>query len=364
MKKILVVVGARPNFVKVARLKAIAMERSPDLRIELVHTGQHSAAEMTHVFFEQFGTRPDHFLRIAESTPVARLGQMLIGLDRCMSELKPDLVMVVGDVDSTLAGALAASRNGIRLAHLESGLRSFDRSMPEEVNRILVDRIADLHFVTEESGRLNLLREGIAAEKIHLVGNTMIDALVAFADAIEGSPILQELGLDGGGHILVTMHRPATVDRREGLEKMLEVLETLSAGTTVIHPMHPRTRRQLENFGLFDRLASNRRIRTIAPLDHFSFQKLLSTSSCVITDSGGVQEETTFRQVPCITLRANTERPVTVTEGTNRLLPLDPEAIAEAIGRIRDGLWPKGTIPQLWDGHATERVLEVLRRVI
>lgn len=363
MKKILVVVGARPNFVKVARLKHVA-ERSADLRIEMVHTGQHSSAEMSSSLYDRFNVQPDHFLSIADADPTVRMGNMLIQLGALMHELKPDLVLVVGDVDSTLAGALAANRCGIKLAHLESGLRSFDMAMPEEVNRILVDRIADLHFVTEESGRENLLREGRDPGQIHFIGNTMIDALVAFDDRIEASTILNDLGLEGGGHILVTMHRPATVDLRERLEKLIGILEHVSEEFTVIYPVHPRTRNNIEKFGLADRIRSIFNLKLIDPLDHFSFQKLLSTSFCVITDSGGVQEETTFRRIPCITLRANTERPVTITGGTNRLLPLEIDPIREAIGEIRAGRWPKGRIPQLWDGHATERVVDVLRAVI
>lgn len=364
MKKIMVVVGARPNFVKIACLAPIAAKYHPDLHIEIIHTGQHSAAEMTNVFFKQFDVLPDHFLKIQESTPTGRLGQMLTELDRCMRGAQPDLVMVVGDVDSTLAGALAANRNGIRLAHLESGLRSSDMSMPEEVNRILVDRIADLHFVTEESGRSNLLREGIDPQRIHFVGNTMIDALVAFQDRIDSSSILDELGIQQGEFILVTMHRPATVDREEGLDRSLDLLEVIAADRTVIYPMHPRTRKNMEAFGLSQRLTSIQNLKAIAPLDHFSFQKLLSSSYCVITDSGGIQEETTFRGIPCITLRSNTERPVTIAEGTNRLMPLETAPIMDAIASIGAGHWPKGRIPQLWDGHATERVLELLQREI
>ena len=363
MKKLLVVVGTRPNFMKVSRFKEVAREYD-QMEVELVHTGQHSDRNMTTVFFDQFGLRPDHFLHVPPASPNTQIARMMIGLEELFLSTRPVAVMVVGDVNSTLAGAITADRCGIPLFHLESGLRSGDRSMPEEINRILVDRIADRFFVTEESGRENLLKEGADPEKIHFVGNTMIDTMVAFADRIEASSIMKELELGNGGHILVTVHRPATVDDPGNLRKLMEILKELSNENTVIFPVHPRTQKQLDASGIFDRSGEKGRLKLIDPLDHFSFQKLLATSLCVLTDSGGIQEETTFKGVPCFTLRPNTERPVTITEGTNQLIALDRNAVIDAVARIKAGDRKKGRIPQLWDGRATERVFEVLHAVL
>ena len=361
MKKIFVIVGARPNFMKVARFKQVASGHG--IEVELVHTGQHTDGRMTAVFFEQFGLRPDHVLEIPDVPPVERLGHMIQRLGRLMQEQRPDAVVVVGDVDSTLAGALAANRCGIKLIHLEAGLRSGDMGMPEEVNRILVDRIADHLLITEPSARENLLKEGRKAEEIHFLGNTMIDALVAFEDRIEASPIVAELGLNSK-HVLVTMHRPATVDVPERLSTLADILIDLAQRHQVVFPVHPRTRKRLEAGGELHRLQQQASIRLTEPLDHFAFQKLLATSQCVITDSGGVQEETTFRGVPCITLRDNTERPVTITHGTNRLVRLDTRAVRQALDAILEEDHGKHHIPELWDGHATERVFAVLDKVL
>lgn len=363
MKKILVVVGARPNFMKVARFKEVAATYG-DLKVELVHTGQHSDAAMTSVFFEQFRSTPDHVLEIPEGSPIERIAHMMLALGSLIEKSKPDLMVVVGDVDSTLAGALVANRCGIPLVHLESGLRSGDLSMPEEVNRIVVDRIADHLLITESSARYNLLQEGREAVSIHFVGNTMIDTMVQFAEEIQASSILEDLDLQPGGHVLATMHRPATVDVKAGLEDLVQVLKDLSRDLKVVYPVHPRTRKNMEQHGLWKELRSSSGILLLEPLDYFSFQKLLDTSLCVLTDSGGVQEETTFRGIPCLTLRPNTERPVTIEEGTNQLVPFDIDKIRNAVEQIRSGNWPKGRIPELWDGRATERVFEVLRSVI
>ena len=361
MRTLLVVVGTRPNLVKVTRFRAVA-EAQGLFRVEVVHTGQHRDGRMSDVFFEQFGLVPDHFLGIPDSTPVERMAHIMLGLHGLVQQRRPHAMVVVGDVDSTLAAALTANKSGLPLVHLESGLRSGDMAMPEEVNRIITDRISAQCMVTEPSGRENLLHEGIAADRIHLVGNTMIDTLVAFNEQIERSPVLRELGLGEGGHVLVTMHRPGNVDEQASLERVVAMLEQVAEHRRIVFPVHPRTTRRLAELGLQERIARVPGLLMIGPQDYFAFQKLLASSAFVITDSGGVQEETTFRRIPCLTLRPSTERPITVTEGTNALLRL--EELMEAIHRIEQGRVRPGRIPALWDGHATERVFEVLARVL
>lgn len=363
MKKVLVVVGTRPNFVKVTRLKRVAEELG-GIGFEIVHTGQHSDARMSDVFFAQFGLQPDRMLEVPDGAPAVRLGHLLIVLEGAMRATAPDAVMVVGDVDSTLAGALAANKLGLPLVHLESGLRSGDMGMPEEVNRIITDRIADLLLITEPSGRENLLAEGVERKRIAHVGNTMIDTLVAYDADIERSDAPARLGSPAGGHALVTMHRPNNVDEPAALERVVGLLEHVAKWRQVVFPVHPRTARNLERFGLLDRLSAAGGITTCGPLGYFDFQRLVATAGVVITDSGGVQEETTFRRVPCLTLRPSTERPITVTEGTNELITFDLDAVGDSLERIANGRYKKGSVPELWDGHATERAVEALKRAL
>lgn len=363
MKKAMVVVGARPNFMKVSRLRQVARAEQA-FEVELVHTGQHFDERMSGIFLEQFGLAPDRSLSVPEGSPAERLGHLITALATAMRAARPDLVVVVGDVDSTLAGALAANKLGLRLAHLESGLRSRDMGMPEEVNRILTDRIADLLLVTEPSGRENLLAEGVAEERIAFVGNTMIDTLVALDDRIQRSDVLLRLGIAQGGHALVTMHRPANVDHADALARVVDLLQAVARHRTVVFPIHPRTAKSLERFGLLPRLQATAGIILCEPLGYIDFQKLVAASAVVITDSGGIQEETTFRRIPCLTLRPSTERPVTVTEGTNDLITFDLAALDEALGRIERGEFKKGRVPELWDGRATERVVAALKRVL
>jgi UDP-N-acetylglucosamine 2-epimerase (non-hydrolysing) len=272
--------------------------------------------------------------------------------------------MVVGDVNSTLAAALVGNKLGVRIAHLESGLRSFDGSMPEEHNRVLTDRITDIFFVTEQSGMDNLKREGVAVENMHFVGNTMIDTLVAHEAGVRSSPVLKDLGLGEGGHVLMTIHRPATVDDADRLNELLELITEIAATRKVVFPIHPRTVKNLERFGLNEKARAIKGLLLTEPLDYFAFQKLIATCAFILTDSGGIQEESTFRRVPCLTLRPNTERPITVSMGSNELVPLDMQAVRAAIARIESGTFKKGEVPPLWDGRATERIMDVLERVL
>ena len=361
MKKILIVVGTRPNFIKVTRFKEVAA-RYDNLDVEIVHTGQHYDSKMSDVFFEQFNLVPDHFLSVEPGKPSVQMGHIMEGLTNVVEQVNPDLLMVVGDVNSTLAGALVGNKMGIPLAHLESGLRSNDRGMPEEINRILTDEITDMFFVTEQSGIDNLKAERKPDDAVHFVGNTMIDTLVGFDNRIQESPILTDLGLEENGFVLMTIHRPATVDHKENLAELLNILKEIGKRIKMVFPIHPRTVKNAERFGLKDEMDSIKGLHLTGPMDYFSFQKLIATCSFILTDSGGIQEESTFRQVPCLTLRPNTERPSTITLGTNQLLTLDAKSVLEKVDEILSGDAKKGSIPPLWDGHSTERVLEVVMR--
>ncbi|MFM2225819.1 MAG: hypothetical protein RJA07_2021 [Bacteroidota bacterium] len=359
-KKVLTVVGTRPNFIKITQLKNEVNKLNGALDLKIVHTGQHTDDKMSTIFFSQFKLdKPDYFLTIDGKSQASQLGQIIIELEKIILNFKPDLVMVVGDVTSTLAGALAANKCGVKIAHLESGLRSNDRTMPEEINRILTDEITDLYFVTEQSGYDNLLQEGRNQNQVKFVGNTMIDTLVAFSKDIDSAEILNQLDVLPQSYVLVTMHRPATVDNKEGLEKLREIFERISEKYKIVFPAHPRTKQNIEKFELTEKYAKLN-ITFCEPLDYFSFQKLVAKSKFVLTDSGGIQEETTFLQVPCITLRPNTERPITATLGTNTLCDLNFENIISLINQIENGTYKKGEIPKLWDGKATERVVQEL----
>ncbi|MEL7339291.1 MAG: UDP-N-acetylglucosamine 2-epimerase (non-hydrolyzing), partial [Bacteroidota bacterium] len=277
-------------------------------------------------------------------------------------EWTPDLVVVVGDVNSTFAAALAANKHKLTIAHLESGLRSLDRGMPEEINRILTDQITELFFVTEQSGWNNLIAEGKREAQLHFVGNTMIDTLVAFDEAIQASPIRQELSIEGKPFVLMTMHRPANVDNLDGLQKMLALIKFICKDGLLVFPIHPRTRHRLETHNLWEELTQIDNLVLGPPMDYLAFQHLIAHCEYVLTDSGGIQEETTFRQVPCLTLRDSTERPSTITLGTNELAVFDLEVLQKQIERIRTGTFKQGQIPPKWDGKATDRIVEVLRR--
>jgi len=360
---ILVVVGTRPNFIKVTRFKKIAA-RYPGIELRIVHTGQHFDSNMADVFFQQFGLTPDFFLNIQPGSANAQIAEIMVKLEELMlNQFQPNLLMVVGDVNSTLAAAITGSKLKIPVAHIESGLRSFDKTMPEEFNRIVTDQVADFHFITEPSGKTNLLNENVDPKKMRFVGNTMIDTLVEFEKEIEASDILQKLALKSKQYVLTTIHRPATVDHAEGLKKLIDLFQLITRKNKAVFPIHPRTVNNLKNFGLYDQLMQNKDLIITQPLDYFAFQKLIKYCSYIITDSGGIQEESTFLGVPCLTLRNNTERPVTCTIGTNTLIPFNIGEIEKHIRQIENGAYKKGHVPDLWDGHATERIFEVLSKL-
>ena len=355
-----ILIGTRPNFIKVTRFKEVAATY-PYMNIKIIHTGQHYDEKMADVFFRQFNLVPDYYLNIPQVSANKQIAEIMIRLEDLMNQIgKPDILLVPGDVNSTLAGALTANKLGIKLAHIEAGLRSFDRTMPEEFNRLIADELSDLFFVTEPSGLKHLEEEGKNKNAIHFVGNTMIDTMVAFETEIEASTILNELKIITEKFVLMTMHRPATVDNKIELEKLISLIEYITKKYKVIFPIHPRTIKNAKEFNLHERIVSNQNLICTEPLDYFAFQKLVKNCTFILTDSGGIQEESTFRQKPCLTLRPNTERPVTVDEGTNTLLPFDLEIVKKNISEIENGTYKTGIIPRWWDGKATERILEII----
>jgi UDP-N-acetylglucosamine 2-epimerase (non-hydrolysing) len=351
-----ILVGTRPNFIKITQFKKEA--KLVDLDVVIIHTGQHYDFKMAGSFFEQLEIEPDYFLDVKPGNPARQVGDIIVALSELLSELNPGVLVVPGDVNSTLAGAITANKMGIRLAHLESGLRSSDERMPEEINRILTDRITDLFFVTEQSGMDNLREDKVTDDRLHFVGNTMIDTLVGFDEQIKSNSIIADLNLSKGEYVLVTIHRPSNVDELEPLKFVLELITRIAEKDKVVFPIHPRTIQHLKKENLIHLLEDNENIVTSEPLDYFSFQNLILNSKVVLTDSGGIQEETTFRQVPCLTLRENTERPITISMGTNQLLPFDIDLILENISSIDQ---VNGDVPPLWDGKSTKRIVEILK---
>ncbi|MEQ8910254.1 MAG: UDP-N-acetylglucosamine 2-epimerase (non-hydrolyzing) [Vicingaceae bacterium] len=358
----MVVVGTRPNFIKITQFEKAFKPFEDKFSYQLIHTGQHFDHKMSEVFFEKLKLKkPDFNLAIQESDRELRLAKMTATLADLFAKEQADLVMVVGDVDSTLAAARAAKSNGIKVAHVESGLRSFDREMPEEVNRIEVDQIADYLFVTEQSGLDNLRKEGRSEEAIFFVGNTMIDTLVAFDQEIQHSTILEKHGLQKNEYVLTTLHRPRNVDSIEKLKDFIEILEFLAEEKKIVWPLHPRTKDNFDSIKLSEKLNEN--LILVEPLDYLEFQKLIANAYFVLTDSGGIQEETTFRKVPCITLRPNTERPSTLDSGCNQLVDIELAKVKEAVAKLNNFNAEKISVPEFWDGKSTDRIVEVLDRI-
>ncbi len=359
--KVLNVVGARPNFMKVAPLHR-ALLQVPGLESRIVHTGQHYDERMSDVFFRQLEMPEPHvYLGVGSGSHAQQTARVMMAFEEVVLEERPDLIIVVGDVNSTLACALVGVKLHVPVAHVEAGLRSGDRSMPEEINRIVTDSIADLLFVTEQSGLDHLRSEGIPDTKVHFVGNVMIDSLVHFRRKAAETSILSDLGLGGRPYVLMTMHRPATVDHPEGLEAVLQTIEGMVQELAVVFPIHPRTRGRMEEFGLTSRLLSIPDLILTEPVGYLEFLRLMEKASVVVTDSGGIQEETTYLGVPCITLRDSTERPVTVELGTNQLMNLEPALIRNAVLKLAREGRPGSSIPPLWDGSAAVRIAEIIK---
>ncbi|MFT4644160.1 MAG: UDP-N-acetylglucosamine 2-epimerase (non-hydrolyzing) [Planctomycetota bacterium] len=361
MKKILLVIGTRPNFIKITQFHKVIKKHGFNVDLKIVHTGQHYDYNMSDVFFEQLKIeKPDYFLNVPSGSPVSQIGNIIIQLETVCNEFNPEIMMVVGDVNSTLAASICANKMGIKIAHLESGLRSFDMEMPEEINRVITDKITAIYFVTEKSGQNNLLKENIALEKIHFVGNTMIDTLVNFQDEIDECDILEKLKIKEQHYALMTMHRPRNVDTLAKITILYDIIKKITEDFQLVIPIHPRTKNSFIKHGLYNEIKNNSNITITDALDYFSFQKLILKSKFVITDSGGIQEETTFRKIPCLTLRENTERPSTLNIGTNKLVKYSSESVEKEIKLIQNNSYKAGLIPPLWDGQATKRILEVL----
>lgn len=373
--KLLHVVGTRPNFMKVAPIMAAvgrwnAGRPDPDGNLEplmfqqvLVHTGQHYDERMSQVFFDHLGLpAPDHYLEVGSGTHAEQTARIMVAFEPVLVRERPDLVLVVGDVNSTVAAALVAAKLLIPVAHVEAGLRSRDRTMPEEINRLLTDQLADLLFTTSRDADGNLQTEGVPADRIFFVGNTMIDSLEAHRDRARTSTILAELSLTPGSYGVVTLHRPSNVDDLAQLGRLVRVLGAAGRDLPLIFPVHARTRRRLADAGLLAKLGTGGSVQLVDPLGYLDFLALMADARLVLTDSGGIQEETTVLGIPCLTLRKSTERPVTIWEGTNQLVdPEDEAAISEAIGRlIAEQPSPAPRRPALWDGHASDRITRVI----
>jgi len=357
MLKILIIVGARPNFMKAAPICAEMRRRPDEFDVKIVHTGQHYDTAMSAGFFKDLGLpEPDHNLGVGSGTHTEQTARIMLAFEPVVISEKPDWVVVVGDVNSTVASALVASKLGVKVAHVEAGLRSFDRTMPEEINRILTDSISDMLLTTEESGNENLRHEGISPEKIKFVGNVMIDSLVQNLERAKQSDVLGGLGLGSQEFAVLTLHRPSNVDTREKLEPLVQAFNDISERLPIIFPVHPRTRAKLDEFSI-----DTSRLRLVEPLGYLDFLALYSQARFVMTDSGGLQEETTYLGIPCLTIRENTERPMTIEVGTNQLVK-DPIGLKRAASNLLDsaaGHTPK-SIPPLWDGKAAGRICDEL----
>jgi UDP-N-acetylglucosamine 2-epimerase (non-hydrolysing) len=349
--------------MKVAPLHWAFQRYGSEIRHFIVHTGQHYDPAMSKVFFDDLDLpKPDFFLGVGSDTHGRQTAKIMTEFETVVIRQRPDLIIVVGDVNSTLACSLVGVKLGIPVAHVEAGLRSGDRSMPEEINRIVTDSIADFLFVTEPSGVKNLQREGAAASKVFFVGNTMIDSLLHYRATIVQSKILERLSLRNKEYVLVTLHRPSNVDHAERLATMISIFEKISRSKTIVFPAHPRTMKMLSEFGLEERIRTIANVRVIEPAGYIDFMKLAMEASMIITDSGGIQEETTVLGIPCLTLRDSTERPITVDIGTNSLCALDEQAVLSAFNSVLSGTWKKGTVPDLWDGKAADRIVAVLTK--
>jgi len=362
--RILNVVGARPNFMKIAPLMRV-YRTYPQIDSLLVHTGQHYDEKMSHSFFRELDIpEPDVNLEVGSASHAVQTAEIMKAFEPVVLDYQPDVVLVVGDVNSTVACGLVAVKLGVRLVHIEAGLRSFDRSMPEEINRVVTDSISELLFCTEPSGVENLLREGVSEDRIHLVGHVMIDTLLHNLEKAKQSPVLEKLGqqgcVDGDDYAVLTLHRPSNVDDPNVFSRILDALEIIQNDMPILFPIHPRTRRNLKELDLHERLDQLPGLHLLEPLGYLDFLRLTSSAKVVLTDSGGLQEETTMLKVPCITLRENTERPVTVDMGTNQIVGTDSLKIVRAYKRAIGGHCLHSVIPPLWDGRAAERIVTIL----
>ncbi len=369
--KILNVVGARPNFIKIAPLIR-AMKRFNDVEPYLVHTGQHYDVSMAGKFFDDLGIpKPNVSLEVGSGSHAVQTAEVMKRIEPVLEQERPDAVLVVGDVNSTMAAAITASKLHIPVAHVEAGLRSFDRTMPEEINRLVTDAVSDYLFVSEESGMKNLAAEGVDSKKVFFVGNVMIDSLEASRKLWAESGIQRQLAVMGKRYGVLTLHRPSNVDSLDTLRGLLGAIAQIASDMPIVFPVHPRTKKRLQESVELQSLlqmgkptVGEKGVHCIDPLGYIDFMALVSGAGLILTDSGGIQEETTALGIPCLTLRENTERPVTITHGTNRLVGCSPKRVLEAATVVLSGSAPKPVGPPLWDGKTAERIVDILRTVL
>lgn len=357
MLKIVSVVGARPNFMKIAPIHR-AFKNSKKINSLIVHTGQHYDQKMSDIFFKQLELpAPDYYLGISGGSHTYQKANVMLEFEKVLLTELPDIVLVVGDVNATAACSITAVKMGVKCIHVEAGLRSGDRSMPEELNRILTDSISDYYFVTEQSGLDNLQKEGVSKDQIFFTGNVMIDNLIYLQEKSRNINVLSKIGLIKNEYVLMTMHRPNNVDNKQSLLNILQIIRDVTEHKKIVFPMHPRTQNNIEKFGLKDEFANTKNLIIEGPLGYLEFLNLMENAAVIITDSGGIQEETTYLQIPCITFRDTTERPVTVELGTNFLMTdLNPITVKKQFLEIINGNIKAGVIPPMWDGKAAERI--------
>ena len=374
MKKILSVVGARPNFMKMAPVHKELLKHKSLFNHKIVHTGQHYDKKMSDIFFKELELpRPHIDLGVGSMSHAKQVAKIMPLFEKIILKEKPDLVLVYGDVNSTAAASMVCAKildkqgKPVPVGHIEAGLRSFDSTMPEEINRKVTDVLAEYLFVTEKSGQDNLKREGVKPNHVFFTGNTMIDSLSYYLEKAEKSRILRDLAISKGQYALVTLHRPSNVDNKENLKKILEIFKIINEvnpETDILFPVHPRTEKMIVKFKLNTKFNRIRNLITTDPLGYLDFLKLIASAKYVLTDSGGIQEETTYLKIPCLTLRENTERPVTVTMGTNTICKLDESIIRREITRIEKNKYKKGKTPRYWDGKAAERIVNIIKNLM
>ena len=363
-KKIMIIAGARPNFMKIAPLMK-EFRNHPSFEAVLVHTGQHYDFQMSETFFQDLDIpKPDVYLNVGSGSHAVQKAKIMMAFEEVLLQKQPDLLIVVGDVNSTVACSLVAAKLSTPVAHVEAGLRSFDRGMPEEINRLVTDALSDYLFVSEASGMHNLKKEGLPKQKVHFVGNVMIDTLLGHRAKIAKSDIMKKLALKPKTYCVVTLHRPSNVDSKEALEKILDILEAISRRVKIVYPIHPRSRKMIQEHGIHERVQKIQNLSLLDPQGYVDFIQLVKNASFVLTDSGGIQEETTVLRVPCLTMRDNTERPVTIKLGTNRLVRRNKEEILRHIDAILRGRTKQGQIPPYWDGRAAKRIVKVLQKAM
>ncbi len=361
--KIINVVGTRPNFMKIAPIIK-AMDKESSIEHLLLHTGQHYDLKLSKNFFDELGIpHPDINLNIGSDTQTKQVARIMTAFEAVCDEHQPDMILVVGDVNSTMACSLVAAKKGIKIIHVEAGIRSNDRSMPEEINRLVTDSLADYLLPPSTDAVDNLLKEGHDTSKIHLVGNVMIDTLKMFEDKVNGSTILEKLNVSSNEYVALTLHRPSNVDDVSSFQKILNALKEIQKQITVVFPIHPRTQKMIKELGLDHTINEMENILIVEPMGYLDFGKLISNARFVLTDSGGIQEETTVYGVPCITLRENTERPVTVSQGTNELAGMNTEKIIKYAKQVLEGHWKSGKIPEYWDGKAAKRIVSYITKI-